>query len=277
MSIWEAIVLAVVQGATEFLPISSSGHLALARWLFGWDDPGLDFDVAVHLGTLAAILFAFRHELWMLLSGLRRDATLVDGLAARRLFALGAIGMIPIVIVGALFYDALESELRTATAAGGFLLATGGLIAAAELRTRMRQAGAPRAELSELSELNERRALAIGVAQCLAILPGVSRAGMCIVAAMTLGHTREASTRWAFWLSMPALAGAGVLTLASLIDERASVGASTLIIGGLVSCLTALAAIRALLWLVRGRSLAPFAVYCLLAGIAVLAARAAGL
>ena len=135
MSILEAIVLAVVQGLTEFLPVSSSGHLVLARWLFGWDDPGLDFDVAVHVGTLAAILWAFRREVWGVLSGLRSDRVSVEGLRPRRLVWLGLIGTIPIVVVGGLFYDLLQEELRDATTAGGLLLATGLLIAGVEWRS----------------------------------------------------------------------------------------------------------------------------------------------
>ena len=270
MSIVEAIVLAIVQGLTEFLPVSSSGHLILARWLFGWDDPGLDFDVAVHIGTLAAILFAFRREVWNVLRGLRSDAGAVDGLRPRRLVWLGLIGTIPIVIVGALFYETLQDELRSATTAGAFLLVTGALICGAEWR--IRHTSAPLA----LAQLDERQSLAIGLAQCLAILPGVSRAGICMVAAMSLGQSREAAARWAFWLSMPALAGAGVLAVASLLDEGGGVDAGPLAVGAIVSFTTALIAIRALLWLVRGRSLLPFAAYCLAAGVAVLAARAAG-
>lgn len=270
MSIVEAIVLAIVQGLTEFLPISSSGHLVLARWLFGWEDPGLDFDVAVHVGTLAAILVAFRREVWGVLSGLRRDAGEVEGLKPRRLILLGALGTIPIVVAGGLFYDMLQNELRNATTAGALLLATGALIAAAEWRARRMSAPAP------LSELDGRRSLAIGIAQCLAILPGVSRAGTCMVAGMALGQSREAAARWAFWLSMPALTGAGVLALASWIDEGGSVDGGPLAVGAVVSFATALIAIRALLWLVRGRSLAPFAAYCFAVGAAVLIARAAG-
>ena len=270
MSILEAIVLAVVQGLTEFLPISSSGHLVLARWIFGWDDPGLDFDVAVHIGTLGAILFVFRREVWDVLRGLRDDAGEVEGLRPRRLIWLGLIGTIPIVIVGGLFYDSLQDELRDATTAGAFLLVTGLLIAGAEWRIRGVGTGAG------LGSLDGRHSLAIGLAQCLAVLPGISRSGMCIVAGMALGHTREAAARWTFWLSMPALAGAGVLAVAALIDERESVDAAALVVGALVSFATALLAIRALLWLVRGWSLAPFAAYCLLAGMAVLIARAVG-
>ena len=127
-----------------------------------------------------------------------------------------------------------------------------------------------------LGALDERRSLAIGIAQCLAILPGISRSGMCMVAGMALGQGREAAARWAFWLSMPALAGAGVLAVAALIDEGGSVDAVALIVGALVSFATALLAIKTLLWLVRGRSLIPFAAYCLAAGLAALIARAAG-
>ena len=270
MSILEAIVLAVVQGLTEFLPVSSSGHLVLARWLFGWDDPGLDFDVAVHVGTLAAILWAFRREVWGVLRGLRSDDVEVEGLKPRRLVWLGLIGTIPIVIVGGLFYDSLREELRDATTAGAFLLVTGGLIAGAEWR--LRRVG----RTWEPGRLGERGSLAIGIAQCLAVLPGISRSGMCLVAGMALGHSREAAARWAFWLSMPALAGAGVLAVAALIDEAESVDAAALVVGAAVSFLTALVAIRVLLWLVRGRSLVPFAAYCLIVGLAVLIARAAG-
>ncbi len=270
MSLLEAIVLAIVQGVTEFLPISSSGHLALARWLFGWDDPGLDFDVAVHVGTLAAILWAFRREVLGVLGGLRRDEQTVDGLKPRRLIWLGLLGTIPIVIVGGLLYESLESELRNASWAGAFLLATGGLIAAAEWRVRQTSSVAP------LGSLNERHSLIIGIAQCLAILPGISRSGICMVSGMALGHSREAATRWAFWLSMPSLAGAGILAVAGLIDEPTDLDVTTLIVGAVVSFVTALMAIRALLWLVRGRSLTLFAVYCLLAGGAALIARAFG-
>ena len=270
MSIVEAIVLAIVQGLTEFLPVSSSGHLVLARWLFGWEDPGLDFDVAVHLGTLAAILWAFRREVRDVLQGLRADAGAVEGLKPRRLVWLGLICTIPIVIVGGLLYESLENELRDATLAGAFLVVTGLLIAGAEWRLRRVN------DDQTLGALSDRGSLAIGVAQCLAILPGISRSGMCIVAGMALGHSREASARWAFWLSMPAIAGAGVLAVAALVDEGARIETPALLVGMFVSFATALVAIKALLWLVRGRSLVPFAAYCLVAGLGVVIARAAG-
>ena len=269
VSLLEIIVLAIIQGVTEFLPISSTGHLALARWLFGWDDPGLGFDVAVHAGTLAAIVWAFRREIVGVLRGLRGDGALVDGLPPRRLVWLGLIATVPLVIIGAPLYEALEGDLRGPTTAAAFLLVTGALIAAAEWRAR-RTAG------ESLATLTPTRAAAIGVAQAVAALPGISRAGMCIVAGMSLGQSREAATRFAFWLALPALAGAGALAIRALIEDGATGQLEHLLIGAVVSCAAALVSIRALLRLVRTRSLAPFAVWCLLAGAATLIARAAG-
>lgn len=273
MSILEIIVLAIIQGLSEFLPISSSGHLALARWLFGWGDPGLAFDAAVHAGALAAIIWAFRRELIAVLRGLGRGARAappVDGLPPRRLVWLGGAASVPLAIIGAPLYVVLESELRGPTAAAAFLLLTGVLIAVAEHRAR-------RGGQESLASLSPRRALVIGAAQALAALPGVSRSGMCIAAGLSLGYSREASARFAFWLALPALFGAGLLAIRAVVEAGAGGQAEQLIVGAVVSCLAALAAIRALLWLVRARSLAPFAVWCLLAGGGALLARAFGL
>ncbi len=278
MSILEVIVLAVVQGLTEFLPISSSGHLALTRWLFGWDDPGLAFDVAVHAGTLLAIVWAFRHEIVAVLRGLRLSAAdaadaarapRVDGLTPQRLIALGFVATVPLAIIGAPLYAALESDLRGPTSAAAFLLVTAALIALAEWRAR----GSPN---ESLASLTLPRAAAIGVAQALAALPGLSRAGMCIVAGVSLGHSREAAARFAFWLALPALTGAGALAIRAVLEEDAAAQIGHLALGAAVACLAALLAIRALLWLTRSRSLMPFAGWCLLAGGANLIARAAG-
>ena len=269
VSLLEVIVLALIQGVAEFLPISSTGHLALARWLFGWDDPGLGFDVAVHAGTLAALIWVFRREIVAVLRGLRGDAAPVDGLPPRRLIWLGLIATIPLVIIGAPLYEALEGDLRGPTTAAAFLLVTGALIAAAEWRAR-------RTTGESLATLTPARAAAIGVAQAVAALPGISRAGMCIVAGVSLGQSREAATRFAFWLALPALAGAAALAIRALIEDGATGQPEHLLIGAVVSCAAALVSIRALLRLVRTRSLTPFAVWCLLAGGATLIARAAG-
>ena len=275
MSILEVIVQALVQGITEFLPISSSGHLALTRWLFGWQDPGLAFDVAVHAGTLLAIVWAFRREIIAVLRGLRLSAEeaahapRIDGLTPRRLVALGFVATVPLAIIGAPLYEAIEADLRGPTVAAAFLLVTAALIALAEWSAR-------RSADESLATLTVPRAAAIGIAQALAALPGLSRAGMCIVAAVSLGHSREAAARFAFWLALPALTGAGALAVRAVVEEDAAGQVGHLLLGAAVSCLAALFAIRALLWLTRSRSLAPFALWCLCTGAAALITRAAG-
>ena len=293
MPLFQAALLGIIQGATEFLPVSSSGHLSIARWLFGWDDPGLAFDAAVHAGALAAILVAYRREIIALLSGLRAPAARpVDGVQPRRLLALGIAATLPIAAAGAIAWQLLEDQLRGPTPAAAFLLATGLILIAAERRlaaTRSGSAapadadarGGAAAEssaggLAGLAGLSLAKAAAIGVAQAIAVLPGVSRSGMCISAAISLGANREAATRFAFWLAIPALAGAGVLALYDVVQNSASADPAALAIGAAAAFLSALLGIRALLHIAKAATLAPFALYCLTAGSAILLARAAG-
>jgi len=273
VSLLEAALLGVIQGATEFLPISSSGHLSIARWLFGWDDPGLAFDAAVHAGALAAILWAYRREIAALLRGLRAAAAPpVDGVRPRRLLALGIAGTIPIALAGAAAWQLLEDHLRGPTPAGAFLLATGAIIIAAERRASSARPGGE----AGLAALTLAKSAAVGVAQAVAVIPGVSRSGMCIAAAMSLAQSREAATRFAFWLAIPALTGAGLLALVNLVQDRASADPAALAIGAAAAFLSALLGIRALLRIARASTLAPFAIYCLIAGASTLIARAAG-
>ncbi len=290
MPLFQAALLGIIQGATEFLPVSSSGHLSIARWLFGWDDPGLAFDAAVHAGALAAILVAYRREIIALLSGLRSArARPVDGVQPRRLLALGIAATLPIAAAGAIAWQLLEDQLRGPTPAAAFLLATGLILIAAERRLAPTRsgAGAPAdadahgaagAEPSPggLAGLSLAKAAAIGVAQAIAVLPGVSRSGMCISAAISLGANREAATRFAFWLAIPALAGAGLLALYDVVRDGASADPAALAIGATAAFLSALLGIRALLHIAKAATLAPFALYCLAAASAILLARAAG-
>ena len=278
MSLLEAALLGIIQGTTEFLPVSSSGHLAIARWLFGWDDPGLAFDAAVHAGALAAILVAYRREIAALLRGLRHaDAPNVDGVRPRRLIALGIAATIPIVATGAIAWQLLEDQLRGPTTAAAFLLATGLIIIAAERRlaSLLPTAGA-HLPAGGLASLSLAKATAIGVAQAIAVLPGVSRSGMCISAAISLGANREAATRFAFWLAIPALTGAGLLALYNVIQDNASADPAALAIGAATAFLSALLSIRALLYIAKAATLNPFAFYCLTAGAAILIARSSG-
>ena len=273
MSLLEAALLGIIQGATEFLPISSSGHLSIARWLFGWNDPGLAFDAAVHAGTLAAILWAYRREIAALLRGLRHaGAPAVDGVRPRRLLALGIAGTIPLAAAGAIAWQLLEDQLRSPDAAAAFLLATGFIIIAAE-RLHARRAAQERRGLAGLPLP---KAALIGIAQAVAVIPGVSRSGMCISAAMSLGQRREAAARFAFWLAIPALAGAGLLALYDALQGNATADAPALAIGAAAAFLSALLGIRLLLLIARASTLSPFALYCLLAAAAILLARATG-
>ena len=274
MAVIEALVLGAVQGVAEFLPISSSGHIVLTSWLFGWDKPGVAFDAVAHLGTLAAVLVVFARE-WLLLarsvvgrSATGGAATLVDEIAGRRLVALLIAGTIPVAIVGLAVRDGLDGTFRDPTWAAVFLLATAGVLLLGERYGRRSRS---------LASLQLRGAGAVGLAQAVAVLPGVSRSGMTMVAGLLQHQTRESAARFSFYLAAPAVFGAALVALVDLAaDGSGEVGAGALAVATVTSFLTALVAIRGLLALVRRASFRPFAAYCLLAGGAVLIARAAG-
>jgi undecaprenyl-diphosphatase len=202
MGIGAAVLLGIVQGVTEFLPISSSAHLILAREFFGWDAGrfGLPFDVACHVGTLAAVLAFFRKDIGELLfaapAALRRD----PGPAGRRLRLIAA-GTVPIVIVGLLFADWLETEVR------GPRVAAAALAAGAILLLVVERLG-PRVKGEEALTLPG--AFLIGIGQAAALIPGMSRSGTTIAAGMALGLRRDAAARFTFLMSAPAVAAAAV-------------------------------------------------------------------
>ena len=205
-----AALLGVVQGLTEFLPVSSSAHLILARAFFGWEAPefGLAFDVALHVGTLVAVLLFFRPELTAMLKavpGLARSEPDRDG---RRL-RLIALGTVPIVLVGGLWNGAIETATRTPIVAATALLLGAGLLLLIE---RLGRHGRSDEALSAPG------ALAIGVAQALALIPGVSRSGSTIAAGMLLGLTRESAARFGFLLSVPAILAAAAKKAFDLRD-----------------------------------------------------------
>ena len=276
MSLIEAVVLAVVQGVTEFLPISSSGHTILASWLFGWDTPELAFDVAVHLGTVVAVLVYFGRDWARLLKGaISGEAVALGGdgparaVEPRRLLALIVLATVPIALVGLFLRDAVEDSVRQPVTVGAFLLGTGVFIALGERFGRRRR---------DVADLAFASAGGIGLAQAVAVLPGISRSGMCIVAGLLGGMTREAAARFAFYLAVPAILGPGIVLAVDLAREGSlsGCGVGVLAAGAAVSFATALLAIRGLMGLLRRGSLWPFVWYCLAAGAAVLIARAVG-
>ncbi len=261
MRILQAAWLGVVQGLTEFLPVSSSAHLILARAMLGWDTErfGLPFDVACHVGTLASIVWYFRSDLAAMLAALRDIVRRPLTPVARRIWLIVA-GTAPIVVIGVAINDYVESHLRT-PAVSAFTLAAGALVlfAAERLGARSR---------SEES-LTMAEAVGIGVAQAAAIVPGVSRSGSTISVAMFMGLRREEAARFTFLLGIPAILAAaaheGLDLIRQPMDQEAiMVFATGIVSSGIVGYLT----VKYFIQYLAGNSLRPFGWYRLaLAGI----------
>jgi undecaprenyl-diphosphatase len=199
MTLFQAIVLGAVQGITEFLPISSTAHLVLTPWFFGWPDPGLSFDIALHLGTLVALLLFFRAEWLQLAKGafalLRGERRAPNAQLALYLI----LATIPALIVGALVAGFADSTLRHPLVIATTLIVLAIALVIAE-RTGRRK--------TELKDMSVGDAMAVGCAQALAIIPGVSRSGVTITAGLFRGMTREAAARFSFFLSTPVIGAA---------------------------------------------------------------------
>lgn len=235
MDLLAAILLGAVQGITEFLPVSSSAHLILAKSFFGWDAKtfGLAFDVACHVGTLVAVVVFFRVEILGMVRALPLALDPRSGPDGHRV-RLIVVGTIPIVIVGLLFADVIESSMRTPAVAATALLLGAGLLLAIE---RIRPTGA------DESRLGFGGALAIGAAQAAALVPGVSRSGATIAAGMALGLKRDVAARFAFLMSVPAVAAAavreGILLRGTAFGQTEAVLFLTgLVVSGVVGYLT---------------------------------------
>lgn len=264
-----AVALAVVQGLTEFLPISSSGHLIVTRDLFGWDfTDDLTFDVALHLGTTVALLvFFWREWLLMLRAGLRwavnggRDPD-PDPIYNSRLVFLLVLGSIPAAIVGLVFNSYVEDSVRSPLVVGATLLVFGAALFAADSRGgRSRTVGS----------CGWRDALWIGSAQAVSLVPGVSRSGVTISAALFLGFTRQEAARFSFLLATPVIVGAGALKVAEALADgipREDIG--TIVVGAAVAAAVGWIAIRFLLRLVQNGTYLPFVIYRVLVGVFVL-------
>jgi undecaprenyl-diphosphatase len=250
-----AAVLGVVQGLTEFLPVSSSGHLVLGQQLLGLTEPELLFDVAVHVGTLAAVVVVFRADLWTMVKGLWARGP--QGARGRRLLWLVALGTLPAAAAGVLLKSLFESLFASPAAVGAALLFTGCLLMATRL--------APSGDRG-LARTGPGRALGVGLAQALAITPGVSRSGATIAAGLFLGLERETAARLSFVLSVPAILGALVLQLAHL-DPAQAPPLAPLLVGAATAAASGLAALKLLLRLVRSGRLHWFAWYCWALGL----------
>jgi undecaprenyl-diphosphatase len=263
-----ALVLGIVQGATEFLPVSSSGHLVLVPWLLGWPAPGLAFDAFLHLGTIVAVIAYFWRDMLSLAGAwLRslRDRSLADS-PPRKVAWLILLGTVPAALAGLLLEAFFEGLFANPSAVGLFLLVTATLLAVSEHRSRQEQ------QADEMTWLD---GLLVGIGQACAIAPGLSRSGTTIAAGLWRGLTRPVAARYSFLLSVPIVIGAGLLQARKLLS-----GLDThwlpLTLGFLASAVVGYLCIHFLLtFLQRGR-LYGFAVYCAAAGAITLALVALG-
>jgi undecaprenyl-diphosphatase len=256
VSTLQAIVLGIVQGLTEFLPISSTGHLRIVPAFLGWEDPGAAFTAVTQLGTMAAVLLYFRHDLIRIaLAWLR---SLRDPPARRELDArLGwyiVLGTIPIGIFGLAFKDQIENGARDLYLIGTALIVLGlVLLAAEEYGSKSRT----------IEQIEARDGLAVGFAQALALIPGVSRSGATITAGLFLGLDRPTAARFSFLLSIPAVVLSGLLELGSIVsgDEGQHVSTGNLVLATLLAFVTGYAAIAWLLRYLSTHSMLIFVIY----------------
>jgi undecaprenyl-diphosphatase len=259
MDIVQAIILGLVQGVSEFVPISSSGHLVLVPWLLGWPPPGLVFDTMVHWGTLVAVLAYFRRDFMALASAWGRS------LASRnlsepkaRIAWLIIVGTLPAALMGYVGEDFFESLFAAPAWAAALLLVTGLILALSEWLGKRRK------EPQQLAFLDS---ILIGIAQGCAIAPGISRSGATIAAGLFRGLKREAAARYSFLLATPIIFGAGLLQLLDLFKmENATAHFPALILGFLAAAFSGYLCIRFLLSYLQQGKLYVFAIYCWLAG-----------
>jgi undecaprenyl-diphosphatase len=271
----QALVLGIVQGLTEFIPVSSSGHLVLVPALAGWERHGLAFDVALHVGTLLALLVYYRRDLLAMLRAVTVAPPSVERDGYRRLVGLLVLATIPVAIAGLTLEDAVESVFAAPITTAWLLFGTAAVLLGGEWVHRRREAagtvtpdgphevavaGAP--PLGGLRRLTLRQALTVGVAQCFALLPGLSRSGLTISAGIAAGLSRPAATRFAFLLGLPAIGGAALVQAPALRDIG-TVGTTELVVGVVASAVSGYLAIAFLVRLVARAGVQGFAYYVL--------------
>jgi len=261
VTIIEAIILGIIQGATEFLPISSSGHLILVPSLFNLSEPDLNAIAIAHQGTLLAILIYFRHDLWEIAKAVFQGLRVKEPLNSvnARLGWYILVGTIPAVFAGLLFADVIDRVLADPAIAAVMLIITGLILIAGE---KLLTGAKP------FSKMGWRDAITIGFAQMLALIPGISRSGVTITAGLSRGLNRPDAARYSFLLGVPAIAGAGLLAALDLAGSpTVSDQIPELLVTFLVAAIVGYLCILFLLNWVRRRSLYIFAAYCISFGI----------
>ena len=261
MDLLQAFILALVQGITEFLPISSSAHLILIPYLFGWADQGLVYDVAAHVGTLGAVTIYFRHDLKRII------ADGVGCLSQRRMSAEGRLFWLliaasaPIAIGGYLLHDLASGVLRSPLVIAGANIVFAGLLWWSDHRVR---------EIKTLNDVGWRDALLIGLSQVLAIIPGTSRSGVTMTAGLLLGLTRQATARFSFLLSIPVIIMAGGYEMYRMAMHQVVADWQGFLLIVVLSFASAIIAIHLFLKLLDRFGMLPYVVYRLLLGMILL-------
>ena len=257
MTLFQSIVMGLVQGLGEFLPISSSAHLVLVPWLFNWHDPGLTFDVALHLGTLIAVILYFWKDWLRLITAGLTNVKSSDG----RLFWYLVAASIPGGLIGFLLESQAATIFRTPLLIAVMLIIMGIILYWADQKSR---------KTTEIKDISFANAMWIGLSQALAIIPGVSRSGITITTALLTGLTRASAARFSFLLSTPIILGAALVKIPDVVANPALINLN-FIVGMLVSAITGLVSIYVLLRYVQSKSFLPFVWYRFALGAIVIA------
>lgn len=262
MSYFEAFILALIQGLTEFLPISSSAHLILPSAILGWADQGLAFDVAVHVGTLAAVMIYFRKEVVTLLSAFLGSIFKGDRSKEAKLAWMIIIATIPACIFGLVMKDFIELYLRSAWVIAVTTIVFGLLLWYVDKNSKL---------ADDEYQADWKKALFIGLAQAAAIIPGTSRSGATITAALYLGFTREAAARFSFLMSIPIILLAGGYLGLELVTSGEPIHFGFLMTGILTSFVSAYLCIHFFLKMISRMGMTPFVIYRLILGVGLFA------
>lgn len=274
MTIFQAIILGLVQGATEFAPVSSSGHLIVVPWLFGWsiaDDPALNktFDVALHMGTLAGALIYFRADVWRYARafvGVVRHRRVIT--TDERLAVALVVGTLPAIVIGASLEGLIQDRLGEPWLVAVMLVVFGVVLVAVDARSSHER---------DLVSIRPRTGLYLGVAQALALQPGVSRSGVTITAARAIGLDRGSAARFSFLLSLPVIFGAGVFTGTDLLRDGFQGYGAQFLWGTISSAVSGFLVIWGLLAYLRRHDFRSFLLYRIAAAVVILVAIAAGI
>ena len=257
MDTLQTVLLALLQGLTEFLPISSSAHLILLPRLLGWGDQGLAFDVAVHVGTLLAVVLYFRHDVQRLFAAWLQSCLHRRMSADARLAWLVLLGTVPVVVAGLVLHDVIETYLRSPLVIALATIGFGILLGLADWRGRQSR--------SEIT-LTVPDVIWIGLAQALALVPGTSRSGITMTAALALGLTRSAAARFSFLLSIPVILMAGGYESLKLVQQLEPVAWGSILLGTAIAAGSAYLCIHFFMRLIERVGMFPFVVYRLLLG-----------